>query len=358
MRISRVEAIPLRLPLQAAFRPHLHMEQIFLVLVRAWTDSGLDSFGVCFTFARQKSLVACVEDLEELVIGSDINDSEQTWERLFRATKSMGHRGYPMFALSALDTAVWGLRASAAGLPLAKLLGASRDKVPVYASHLLWRNRSISELQKEGAQLIAKGFREIKMNLGGRSVAEERSRVRAVREAVGEGIPILVDANWAWSATEAVAVGRMLEEEGVRWLEDPLASEDPVELARVAAALDIPLATGENFHTKYEFRGLIERHSADILILDLQAIGGITEWMKVAAIAAAWNIPVAGHIFLDVSVHLCAAAPNALFGEYMPWWDSLYLNPPEIKDGYMEAPSTPGFGLTLNEEAIARYRVD
>jgi L-alanine-DL-glutamate epimerase-like enolase superfamily enzyme len=358
MRISRVETIPLKLPLETAFRPHQHMEHIFPVLVRMWTGSGLDSFGVCFTFARQRALVACVEDLQELVIGTDPNDSEQTWERLYKATKSMGHQGYPMYALSALDTAIWGLRSLAAGLPLAKLLGASCDRVAAYASQLLWRDRTIGELQMEAALLVGKGFRLVKMNLGGRPLAEERERVRAVREALGDGVTLLVDANWAWSTPEAVRMGRMLEEERVYWLEDPLATEDPAELAKVAAALDIPVATGENFHTTYEFRGLIERGAADILILDLQAAGGVTEWMKVAALAGAMNIPVAGHIFLDISVHLCAAAPNALFGEYMPWWDSLYVNPPVIKDGYLDVPATAGFGLVLNEEVIARYRVN
>jgi L-alanine-DL-glutamate epimerase-like enolase superfamily enzyme len=357
MKISRVEVIPLRVPLERTFRPHLSMEAILPVLVRLYADTGLSSFGVCFTFGRQKSLAACADDLSDLVIGTDIADSEGTWQRLFQATKAMGHQGYPIYALSAYDTAIWGLRASAAGLPLAKLLGGFRDRVPAYASHLLWKSRSVDELEKEAATLREQGFNMIKMNLGGRPLGEERTRVRAVREAAGDGVAVLVDANWAWSVADAVRMGRMLEEEGVYWLEDPLATEDPGELACVAAAVDIPLATGENFHTKHEFRRLIESHSADVLIIDLQAVGGVTEWMKVAAIAQAWNIPVAGHIFTDVSVHLSAAAPNSLFVEYMPWWDSICENPPEVKNGSIAVPQTPGLGVALDEKAIAQYRV-
>ena len=358
MKIARIEVVPLRVPLAEAHRPHESMESIFPVVVRLRTDAGLDSFGVCFTFARQASLVACIGDLKELVVGTDVTKSELTWQQLYRATKPMGHRGYPMYALSAFDTALWGLRAAAAGLPLAKLLGGFRDEVPAYASHLLWKNRGIEQLQREGATLRDQGFGAVKMNVGGRPLAEEEARVRALREALGDAVSIMVDANWAWSEPEAVRMGRMLQEEGVYWLEDPLVTEDPAGLARVAAALDIPLATGENFHTKYEFRGLIEQHSADILIVDLQAVGGVTEWMKVAALAQAWNLPIASHIFMDVSVHLAAAAPNAVFVEYMPWWDRIYANPPEVKNGYVVVPEDPGLGLVLDEEAIAKYRVD
>jgi len=125
----------------------------------------------------------------------------------------------------------------------------------------------------------------------------------------------------------------------------------------VAAALDMPVATGENFHTKYEFRSLIEHHSADIFIIDLQAVGGVTEWMKVAAMAQAWNIPVASHVFSDISVHVTAAAPNCLCAEYMPWWSRIYANQPKLEDGYLHVPAGPGLGIGLDEKAIAKYRV-
>jgi L-alanine-DL-glutamate epimerase-like enolase superfamily enzyme len=167
----------------------------------------------------------------------------------------------------------------------------------------------------------------------------------------------MVDANWAWSVDESIHMGRMLQEEGVYWLEDPLATEDPAQLAQVAAALDIPVASGENFHTKYDFRRLIEHHSADIFNIDLQAVGGVTEWMKVAAMAQAWNIPVASHVFSAQSVHLAAAVPNCLFVEYMPWWDRIYTSGPELDGGYLKVPESPGLGIELDERAIAMYRV-
>lgn len=357
MKISRADIIPLKIPLEYPFYKPQPMETIFPVLVRLYTEGGLESSGVCFTFARQKSLVACIEDLKDMVVGTDVMKSEETWQRLFRATKSMGHKGYPVYALSAFDTAIWGLRASAAGVPLARLLGGFRDRVPAYGSHLLWRDRSIDELQKEGAWLVEKGFSMVKMNVGGRPVDEEMARVRAVREAVGPEVTIMVDANWAWSVDEAVRMGRMLEEEGVYWLEDPLTTEDPAQLAQVAAALDIPVATGENFHTKYGFRSLIEHRSADIFIIDLQSVGGVTEWMKVAAMAQAWNIPVSSHLFSAISVHLTAAVPNCLNIEYMPWWDRIYKRAPELKDGCLVVPEGPGLGIELDEKAIAKHRV-
>jgi L-alanine-DL-glutamate epimerase-like enolase superfamily enzyme len=121
--------------------------------------------------------------------------------------------------------------------------------------------------------------------------------------------------------------------------------------------LDVPIAVGETFSTKHEFRWILENNAADILIVDIQRVGGISEWMKVATLAQAWNLPIASHIFNDFSVHLVAAAPNGLIVEYMPWWDKIYVNPPEVKDGYMEVPKTPGLGFDLDREAIKRFEM-
>jgi len=357
MKVSRIEIIPLAMPLEYPFYKPWVMETIYPVVVRLYTDEGLDSFGICFTFARPRSLVACIQDLSDLVIGADVMCGAEIWQKLFQATKSMGHQGYPMYALSAIDTALWGLRAAAAGVPLAQLLGGCRDRILAYGSYLLWRDRSPEQLQKEGALLVEKGFRMIKLKMGGRPIKEERTRLKALREVVGDDIAIMIEANWEWSVKEAIQIGHMLEDENVYWLEDPLRSEDPSQLAQVAAALDIAVATGENFSTKYEFRKLIENKSADILIIDLQAVGGVTEWMNVAVLAQAWNIPVASHIFSDLSVHVTAAAPNCLCLEYMPWWNRIFSNPPELKDGYLYVPPRPGLGMELDAKVIEKYRL-
>jgi L-alanine-DL-glutamate epimerase-like enolase superfamily enzyme len=357
MKVSQMEVIPLCMPLENPFYQPWVMEKIYPVVVRLYTDDGADSYGICFTFSRPHSLAACIEDLKDLVVGTDVMRGAETWQKMFQATKPMGHQGYPIYALSAIDTAIWGLRATAAGIPLVQFLGGLRDRTPAYASYLLWRDRDVDQLQKEGASLVEQGFRMIKMKMGGRPFKEEKARLRALREAVGEDIDIMADANWSWSVVEALTAGRMLEDEGIYWLEDPLSNEDPLQLAQLATALDVPIAVGENFSTKYEFRNLILNKSSDFLIIDLQAVGGVTEWMNVAAMAQAWNIPVVSHVFSELSVHLTAATPNCPCLEYMPWLRRIFANPAELKDGYLYTPSGPGLGMELDIEILAKYRL-
>jgi L-alanine-DL-glutamate epimerase-like enolase superfamily enzyme len=157
--------------------------------------------------------------------------------------------------------------------------------------------------------------------------------------------------------SEAIAIGRRLEEQDIYWLEDPLASDAPEELAQVAAALAVPLCAGETHNHKFGFRRLFECGAVDIAMIDLQRVGGITEWLRVAALAQAWHLPVVSHLFWHVDVHLLAAVPNALIGEYMPWFDDMFREAPRVVDGRVELPRRPGLGLELDEKALARFAV-
>jgi len=361
MKVAEMDSIALSIPLKRPFtgRGQFPRERINPVLVRLVTEDGLDAFGLAFAWNdRQiKSLKASIDDLKETIIGQDIFRWAEAWQKLWEATKHMGHQGYGIYALSAIDSALWNLQAKALGMPLARLLGGYREKVPAYASHMLFRNWSLDELQKDAASLVEQGFRVMKMNMGDKPARVELERLKAVREAVGEDIGIMVDVNWSWAVPQAIQMGRELERYNVYWLEDPLASDDADDLAHVANALDMPVAAGETFCTKHGFRPLLEKKSADILIVDLQRAGGVTEWMKIATMADAWNLPVASHLFPDFSMHLMAAIPNGLILEYMPWWDAIYQEPPQVKDGYIKIPDKPGLGLELDPEAIKRYQM-
>lgn len=361
MKISKMRTVALSIPLDRPFKGVRQQprERINPVIVQLTADDGLEAFGLAFAWndRQVKSLKASVEDLEEIVIGQDVFRWAKVWQRLYDGTRHMGHHGYGIYALATIDTALWVLRAKALGMPLAHLLGGFRERVPVYVSHLLFRNWSLDELQRDAASLVEQGFRAMKMNMGDKPFKVELERLKAVREAVGEDIEIMIDVNWAWTVADTIRIGREIESYNVYWLEDPLASDDPDQLAQVADALDVPIADGETYCTKYEFRQLIEKRAADILIVDLQRVGGITEWIKVATMAQAWNLPVASHIFHDFSVHLVAAIPNGLIVEYMPWWDVIYQVPPQVKDGYMEIPKIPGLGLELDAEALKKYEL-
>ena len=361
MNITRMEVTPLSVPLD---RPFTGVRQqprrnINPVIVRLFTDTGLDAFGIAFAWndKQVKSLVGCIEDLQDLIIGQDVCRPTEAWQKLYAATSHMGHTGYAVYAMASIDMAIWVLRAKSLDMSLAQLLGQVRDKVPAYASHMLFRNWSIDELQKDAAFLVEQGFRAVKMNMGDKKFDIEIERLKAVRDAVGEDVKIIVDANWAWNVSDAIRIGRQIEPYRVYWLEDPLASDDPDQLAKVAEALDVPVAAGETSCTKYGFRQLIVKDSADVLLIDLQRAGGITEWMKIANIAEAWNIPVTSHLFHDFSVHLLAATPNGRMLEYMPWYDKIYQEPPLVKDGFMQVPSAPGLGLELDEKALKKYKL-
>jgi L-alanine-DL-glutamate epimerase-like enolase superfamily enzyme len=361
MKVIQMRSTALSIPLKKSF---IGVQQqprkvINPVLVELITDEGLDGFGLAFAWndRQVKSLKACVDDLEETIIGQDIFRWAEAWQKLWNNTRHMGHQGYGMYALSAIDTALWILQAKALEMPLARLLGGYRETVPVYASHMLFRNWSVEELRRDASSLAESGFRALKMNMGDKPIDMELERLRAVREAVGPEIDIMIDANWAWTPTQAIQIGCELQRFNVYWLEDPVFSDDAEHLAKISNSLNLSIAAGETFCTKYGFRSLLESKAADILIIDLQRVGGVTEWMKVAAMAQAWNIAVASHLFHDFLAHLVAAVPNGLVVEYMPWWDDIYLEPPKVVDGMMRISDKPGLGLELDRSAIKRFEM-
>ena len=229
--------------------------------------------------------------------------------------------------------------------------------MPVYASHLLWRDWSLDRLQKDARALVESGFRAVKMNMGDKPAKVEVERIKAVREAVGEDVDIMVDVTWSWTVSQAIQIGRQLERYNLYWLEDPIPTNDIDGLAQIANALDVPITTGENLSTIYNFRPLLERKAVDIVMIDLQFVGGITEWMKVATMAQAWNMPVVSHLFNEFSPHLIASIPNGLITEYMPWWDVIYQEPPQVKDGYIKIPNKPGLGWELDLAVIKKYKL-
>ena len=340
------------------------------VIIRLKTDEGMEAFGIAYAFDdfQVNSLKASIDDLKEVVIGQDIFHYARTWKELHVALRHTGQwGGYGINAISAIDTAFWILRAKVAGLPLSRLLGGFKDEVLTYASDVLREFNTIDDLQKEAASLVAKGFRAVKMKLGGKKAASlkaQAERVGAVREVLGENISLLLECHWSYTLPEAIRLGHELERYSPYWFEDPvglhdgaISLEDTDALAEITRALSVPVAAGETFSTKYAFRRLIEKRAVDIVIVDLVRCGGITEWMKIAAMAEAWNLPVASHCFHDFSAHVIAAIPNGLIVEYMPWWDVIYEEPPQVVDGCFRISDKPGLGLELNLEAMKKYEI-
>jgi L-alanine-DL-glutamate epimerase-like enolase superfamily enzyme len=205
---------------------------------------------------------------------------------------------------------------------------------------------------------VAQGFRAIKLRVGNEKHPDgEVARVRAVREAVGPDISIMVDATETWTLDRAIRTGRALQEAGVVWLEDPVSHINVAGMARVTAALDVLVATGEHLYQVSEFTQLLEAHGTGIALIDLGRIGGVTPWRRVAALTQAFGVRVGGHVLPEIHIHLLTAVPNAYLVEYVPRSAALLKAMPALTEGAMVVPDGAGFGLELNQDAVRRFTV-
>ena len=355
MKIASFEAITLLVPEDdpLANMPEEAGRKRAAALVKLRTDSGIEGIGVTLYGGRLKrALHAAIEDLAAAVVGEDPMRIEAILAKL-RTGDAGGPGGIYTLALSAIDTALWDIRGKALDLPLWKLLGGHRDRVgPGPGS---------PGVPRAAQTLLEKGFRSMKTQMalpGDPTPAEELRRVRAVREAIGPDIPLMCDINQRWRPEQAIDIGRRVEEAGIGlyWLEDVTAVDDYAGLARVTAALSTPVAGGEYLWGIVPFRHMIEARSVDIVMVDIARVGGITPWMKVAAMAEAFNLPIVSHVMPEVLCHLVAACPHGLTVEYMPWMLALYEETPAIENGELVLPTKPGLGLTLDEKAIKAFR--
>jgi L-talarate/galactarate dehydratase len=329
------------------------------VTLELGTDQGLVGIGVTFFGgALTPALKAAVEALAGLVVGDDPTQTEAIAAKLRRAAGSSGPGGLFTLALSAIDIACWDLRGKAVGQSVCALLGGLRDRVLTYASGALMRPHPVKYLAEAGPRLVGMGFRQMKMQCGSEpTVAASVERVRVMREGIGADVDLMCDINQLWSVNHAIEVGRRLEPYHLYWLEDPVAHDDVPGLARVADALTTPIAAGEYHYGIVPFRHLLEARSIDVVMIDLLRVGGITQWMKVAGMAEAFNLPVVSHLVPEIHVHLVAAIPNGLTVEYMPWTLRLYEEVPRIEHGQLVVPAKPGLGLAFDQAALKRYQV-
>ncbi len=353
---ARVVSIPLARPLMVAT---FTLPAIGSVLVDVRTDAGASGIGWMFAFGpkRLRAIQLLVEDLGGLLIGEDALAIERCWQTMWKSITFIGHSGVAVLAMAPLDTALWDIAGKVAGLPLYRLLGGARDRVEAYASEGLWLNLSVDELQREAEGFLRRGFRAMKLRVGKPDAEEDLVRVRAVREAIGPGAKLMVDANQGWDAPTAIRRGRRLEEFDLTWIEEPLPYEDIEGCAAVAAALDTPICTGETNYTSEDFRRMCQAGTADILMPDLMRMGGVTEWLKAARVCQAFRRPVTPHLFMEASAHLVAACPNAIWQEHMPWWEAILKEPVDFRDGMIHLRDRPGLGLEWDEKAVAKFEL-
>ena len=329
------------------------------VLLELGTDQGLVGIGLTFFGgALTTALRAAVDGLGRLAVGEDPRQTEAIVAKCRRAAGGSGPGGIFSLALAAVDMACWDVAGKAAGRSVCALLGGLRDRAPTYARGALMRPHPLDYLAKAGPRLRNMGFRQMKMQCGSEpTLAASVERVRVMREAIGPDADLMCDINQLWSVHHAIEVGRRIEPYQLYWLEDPTAHDDYPGLARIADALSTPIAAGEYHYGIVPFRHLLEARSIDIVMIDLLRVGGITQWMKVAGMAEAFNLPVVSHLIPEIHVHLIAAIPNGLTVEYMPWTLRLYEETPKLEGGQLVVPDRPGLGLAFDQAAIKQYQV-
>jgi D-arabinonate dehydratase len=368
MKIDNVRAIHLSIPLDFPMgfaRGHItHREYVIAAID---TDEGITGVGYAFALLKAKGIRTLMEEnLAPLILGEDPLQHEMLWERMYQANYYDGGGGAIMRGISAIDIALWDIRCKAAGLPLYRMLGGARTAIPAYASGGgYYEGKGLSHLAEEMAGCVQSGFRAVKIRVGRRSAQDDRERVRVVREAIGGDVALMVDAVNAWrNAKEAIEVARRIEEYDVRFIEEPVMPNNNEALAEIRQATDIPVAGGETFSGRWAFRELMVREAVDIVQPDVTMCGGISEWLKIAALASAFNLSLAPHRAAEIHAHLASANAHTTLLEFfapnqagLVVFDKVLAEPLTLRDGCLLVPETPGVGVTLDWDAVESYRV-
>jgi L-alanine-DL-glutamate epimerase-like enolase superfamily enzyme len=335
------------------------VETIGFTIVRITTDQGLEGFGVTYHEVGGEATKALIlRNIAPKLIGGNPLETEVIWNELFGYLRGVGRKGLMFCALSAVDIALWDLKGKILGLPLYRLFGGAKTKIPVYASGG-WTSYSDEALVEEIKAMVASGYGMVKFKVGvegGNNINRDLKRVEKVRGAIGPDIRIMLDANNCWDAASGTRFANMVKHCDIMFLEEPVFADDIPGLRRYKRGTDLPLATGEHEYTKYGVRDLVLAEAADIVQTDATRAGGFTEMLKIAAITQAWNLKFAPHAMENIHIHLVSACPNALFLERLLMFEeltaSVYKNPPAPIGGYMHIPDSPGLGLELDMDYI------
>jgi L-alanine-DL-glutamate epimerase-like enolase superfamily enzyme len=363
-RLDRIESVTLssvRLPLPVPIsdakvftgrqRP---MTEVAILVAEVHSEAGLE--GVGFSYSKRAGGPAQFAHAREVapeLIGEDPSDIGRLWTKLVWAGASVGRSGAAVQAIAALDVALWDLKAKRAGQPLAKLLGAYRDSVRCYNTSGGFLHESVAQIKDNADRTLEQGVGGIKIKVGLPDSAEDLRRVRAVREHLGDDVPVMVDANQQWDRATAMRMGRRLEELELVWIEEPLDAYDVEGHARLTQSLDTPIATGEMLTSVAEHDAFIRSRAADILQPDAPRVGGVTQFLRLAALADHAGLELAPHFAMEIHVHLAAAYPREAWVEHFDWLHPLFHERLETRDGRMHLSDRPGLGVTLTDQARA-----
>jgi L-alanine-DL-glutamate epimerase-like enolase superfamily enzyme len=325
------------------------------IVLRVRTDEG--EHGVSYLTPLVswtiKPICAAIDALMEKVVGQDVVAAESINATLLTRAARPQFDGLARSAASVIDLALWDLKAKAFSQPLYRLLGASGNSVPTYASWKLWPHYDLDSLARHAAEHVASGFRGMKFHAGRARSADVIARARLLREAVGNDIDLHLDMNFSRTVKEAIAIGEKLAPFNLSWIEGPIREHDHEGLRQISEVLETPICAGETFHEARQFRSLLDHRGVDVVMVDLE-VGGITQWLKIAHIVEAYGLPVANHMCTEIAGHAIAGI-GGLTVEYIPWAQALFKEVPAVENGKLILSDRPGLGLELDLAALKKF---
>jgi D-arabinonate dehydratase len=365
MKIVKVSTMRLRIPLETpmrfATRGVTAREFSFCEVI---TDEDIRGFGV-IPIGDPYSVTSIIErQLKKHVIGEDLFAYEKLWDKMYKEVYR-DRKGAAIRAIAAVDIAVWDTMGKALDLPVYKMLGGHKEEVQAYASGGYYREgKGVDGLAAEVDRYVKKGYGHVKIKVGGASLKEDIERLRAAREVGGADLKIMLDANNAYTPSQAIKAGRAFEEFDVFWFEEPVWPDNVRGCKMVADSLDVEIASGELAYTRFGFQDLFLNQAIDIAQPDCTVVGGVTEFLKVAGMAAGFSIPMSPHWNQEIHMHMVGAFANAFIVEFFEREidirkeDLLYTDYIEPENGIIKIPEKPGFGRELSEEAVELYKID
>jgi mandelate racemase len=329
-----------------------------LVLIDLETEEGITgcAYVFCYTPLALRPVSELIRGLEPLVRG-DVVAPVAIEQKLQRRFRLLGPQGLTGIAMAGIDMAAWDALGKACSLPLVRLLGGEPRPIPAYNScglGIIGPQRA----GQEAKELVAPGFRAVKVRIGYEHVGTDVQVIRAVRSAVGDDILLMTDYNQSLTVAEAIRRGHVLDSEGICWIEEPTLADDFAGHAQISREIRTPIQLGENWWGPHDMAKSLATRASDFVMPDAMKIGGVTGWLRAAALVEPLGLPLSSHLFPEISAHLLAVTPTAHWLEYVDWASPILSEPLTVQDGQAMISSAPGIGLAWNEDAVSRYRVE
>ncbi len=365
MKIKSAETYLLKIPVNEIKDSQYTVDDINLLVLKLITDNGIEGYGFNWNTSSGMDIPKLMFDkyLKNLILNEDPFMRLKIENKLLSVNNfgwdpRLGN-GVEIYILSMLDMALWDILCKYSDLPLYKILGGKTDKIEAYNTHGGWLSWSIDKLVENAINLKKNGYKSIKIKVGSEKNNDDYYRIKAVREAVGNDMRIMIDANTKWDLETAIRMSKKLSEFDIFWLEEPLNSLDIRSHRILREKTDIPIALGESLINKYQFRDYIINKAVDIIQVDATKVKGITEWLEIANLAGAFGINVYPHTNIQQPLHtqLVASISNGIMVEHVPWLLDVWKYPVEPENGYFHLNNIKGVGTEIREDAIEKYKI-